>query len=478
VSTRTGFLVTALAGLALATAAGAAESLGVLAVADAPGPDEELAALAEAVRPALAARVSGVLSAAELRALMTGEAQADPIETLDADYQAALALHAGGDFEGSIRSLRGLLGRLERLPGGEEVHSRWTRVMLRVARSEQAVGRRSEAQGLLERLLRVEPDVTVDPRLYPPGFHRLVEEVRAEVRSLSTLRLTVASTPGALVFLERRAVGEAPLSLDLPPGRYRLSAASGLVRSREVVVDLSTDDRSVELDLSLAEVLRPDRGPGLAISAADRDGRVLAAAGWLGLDRVVAVRTGVEEGRRYLAAALHDVHRGATDREGRVWLEDGALTPALARALAGYLLSGEHSLDVDVGPTLDPALRLSALEPGLPLSPAAPTSGSRTLAWTAVGTGVTAAVLLGITVAQVNHANQAYGDARSMLDDTGRHLKAPYTMGQYNDAIHRGDRARTTAIGTGVGAGVALVATAVMSYVSYRRTGEMGPIRF
>ncbi len=472
------FLLAALAGLALVRAAAAVESVGVLAVADPPGPDEALAALAGALRPALAARARGVLTAAELRDRMTGSARAEPLETLDADYQAALALHAGGDFEGSIRALRTLLARVERLPGGDEIHARWTRVMLRLARSEQAVGRRGEAQGLLEQLLRVEPEAAVDPRLYPPGFQRLVEEVRGQVKALWTRKLTVDSQPGAQILLERRAVGEAPVTLDLPPGRYRVSAALGVVRAREVVVDLSAEDRSVQIDLSVAEVLRPDAGPGLAIPGAQHTGRLLTAAAWLGLDAVVAVRTGTEDGRLYLAAALHDVHRGTTEREGRVWLEDGALTPALAQALAGHLLAGEASPLVEGRPILDAPLRLLSTWQRVPASPAAPRPGTRTLGWATVGTGVAAVVLVGITVAQANRANQHYSDARAMLDSTGSGVRDPYTVAQYNDSIRRGDRARNAAIGTGVGAGVALMATGVMGYISYRRGGEIGPLRF
>lgn len=478
VSARLRFPLAILAALTLATAARAAESVGVLAVAGPPGPDEALAAMTGELRPVVAARAPGVLSAAELRDLMTGSAQSERLETLDADYEAALAQHAAGDFEGSIRSLRSLLARLERLPGGDAVHERWLRVMLRAARAEQAVGRRSEAQALLERLLRVEPDAAVDPRLYPPGFQRLVEDVRTQVRALSTRKLTVDSMPGSQIYLERRAVGPAPVMLDLPPGRYHVSAALGAVGSREIAVDLSTEDRKVSIDLSIAEVLRPDGGPGLAIGGPDRTDRLLAAAAWLGLDRVVAVRTGTEGGRRYLAAALHDVRRATTEREGRVWLEEGALAPAQAQALADYLLTGEESPAVDPGPVLDTSLRLSGIEPKLSLSPAPARSGSRSMGWTAVGTGVAAVVLLGVTVAEANRANQAYRDARSMLDGTGQHLRPGYTVAQYDDTIRHGDRSRSVAIGTGVGAGVALVATAVIGYVSYRRTGEVGPIRF
>lgn len=241
-------------------------------------------------------------------------------------------------------------------------------------------------------------------------------------------------------------------------------------------MDLSGEDLVIQLDLALAEVLRPDAGPGLAIPGGQRP-RLLAAAAWLGLDVLVAVHVGAEDGRPFLAAALHDVHRGTTEREARVWLEDGTLTPALAQALAAHLLTGEESPLVQGGPILEPPFRLGSAEPRDPLAASPSTQGSRAVGWTAIGSGVAAAVLAGIAVSQINGANKAFGDARSMLDETGQNVKAPYTVAQYNAAIRRGDRVPSLAIGTGVGAGAGL-ATVVMGWVSYWSTGEIGPLRF
>jgi len=49
---------------------------------------------------------------------------------------------------------------------------------------------------------------------------------------------------------------------------------------------------------------------------------------------------------------------------------------------------------------------------------------------------------------------------------------------EFNARAEEGNRARSVAIGTGIGAGVALVTTGVLGYLSYRQTGEVGPFRF
>lgn len=75
-------------------------------------------------------------------------------------------------------------------------------------------------------------------------------------------------------------------------------------------------------------------------------------------------------------------------------------------------------------------------------------------------------------------ASGRYGDARGMLDSTGRSLRAPHTLVDYSGAIREGDRARTYAVGSALGAGAALCATAVVGWLSWKETGEVGIFRF
>jgi RNA polymerase sigma-70 factor (ECF subfamily) len=53
-----------------------------------------------------------------------------------------------------------------------------------------------------------------------------------------------------------------------------------------------------------------------------------------------------------------------------------------------------------------------------------------------------------------------------------------YTVSRYNSAVRGGDRAKGVAIASGVGAGVSLAATAVIGYLGWKQTGEVGLFRF
>jgi hypothetical protein len=474
-----GTVGTVLMAAALPATTTAAEAFAVLPVAEPPGPDAFLGDLAAEVRGALALRGAGVLAPEALRDRMTGAAPTGALAAAEAAYQAALEVHTRGDFEGSIRALRAVIADLEYLPAGADVHARWQRAMLRLARSEQAVGRRGEAQAVLQRLLRVDPALEVDRRLYPPGFQRLVEEVRAETRALWTRRLVVEAQPGVQVLLEGRDAGPAPVALDLPPGRYRIAGALGGIRSREVTVDLTGEDRRVELDLSLAEVLRPDRGPGLALPAGDGTGRVIAAGAFLDLDRVVSVRIGEQGGRTYLATALHDARRGTTMPEGRVFLADGRLPSGGSAALAAHLLAGEASPMVTVVPVADLRPVLPALDTPRRgwLWDGVRRPAARKYGWMATGSTVAAVGLGVLALTQSQASRAAYADASGMLDENGD-VAYGHTLAEYNATIRRGDRARGVANGSAIGAGAFAVSAVVLGVVSYRRTGEIGPIRF
>jgi hypothetical protein len=54
----------------------------------------------------------------------------------------------------------------------------------------------------------------------------------------------------------------------------------------------------------------------------------------------------------------------------------------------------------------------------------------------------------------------------------------PHTVAEHNAAIAAGDRRRDSAVALGVAAGVGATTTAVLSYVSWRRSGAVGPFRF
>ena len=219
--------------------AGGAETLGVLAVSDPPGPSPELVEITSQLRGVLAQSTPGVLEPGDLRQRMMGQTSTASITELERASAGAIATYQAGDYEGAITTLRAVLEDCEKLPDAPETFKLWSKTMLRLARYEQTVGRRPEAQAILERLVRADPTVKVDLGQYPPSFAKQVDEVRAALETQKTRKLTVNATQkGARVYVDGRDLGPAPVVVSVPPGKYRVSGVMGDLRAPSMKVDL------------------------------------------------------------------------------------------------------------------------------------------------------------------------------------------------------------------------------------------------
>lgn len=458
----------------------AAESIGVLPVGPPPGPSSELVDLTTQLRQAMAVRSpTEVLDTRELRDRMAGKPAGASLAELDRAYEGARAAAVGGDYEGSVKTLRAIIEELEKLPDGEESFEQWTRAMMRLAKSEADLGRGDASRGILDRLLRAAPDVKVDPALYPPRFATQVEEVRSQLKALPSRRLTVSSpAKGARVFVNGRNVGNTPVTVALPAGRYRVSASLRGVVALPRQVDLVADDQTVVLDFTVPESLRPNL-PGLALPDADRVGRLIAAGGYLGLDSLLATIFVEQDGVAYLQATLFDVRRGMLKREARVRLANKMLPVGATGALAEFLLTGEVTSSVvepvtpDMRPSAPPVAKAKRK---IDVSPPGSAGKPKAKGWIAFGTGIAAIGLGGVAIWQGIESGNSYDEARSMLVNGA--LPPNRDPRVYNALIEDGDSARRVAIVSGVGAGVCLATSAVLGYLSYKQTGEIGPFRF
>jgi hypothetical protein len=486
--------------LLAAPAAIGAETIGVLAVSDPPGPSPELVEVTSQFRGVLAQTTPGVLEAADLRQRMMGQTPSASLTELERAYSGALATYQAGDYEGAITTLHAVLEDLEKLPDSPETFRQWSRVMLRLARSEQTVGRRAEAEALLERLVRADPGVKVDAAQYPPSFAKQVDEVRARLATEPKRKLTVNSTQkGARVFVDGRDVGLAPVMVPLARGRYRVTGAVQELRAPPIRVDMSEEDQVVSLDFSIAETLRPGSGPGLALGPTDRPKRIVTAAASLGLDRAVTA-TFLQDGDvTYLQGSVFDVRRGMIQREGRVRLSGKVPPSGGLTALAAFLMTGQASQLVavaPVAPTPAPAGAAAAVataqkpQPDLKAAPPKEEAGpqlkaerpaktgrnSAFMRWSPVATLAIAVGAGAYAVMQNNTASDYYAKAEEML--VGGQLPPGVPPSYYQGYVSDGDSAKSSAQIAGATAGVALVATGVIGYLGYRQTGEFGPIRF
>ncbi len=331
-----------------ATPAGAFERLGVIAVADPPaGPDADLAELAHQLRAACRDRIGGVEDVPTMRARLLGQTSNATLSELDRAYGGALAVYQNGEFDSALRTLHAIIEDLESLPEGADAYSQWVRAQLRLAHAALSVSRESEAEDALFTLARTDLTIAPDPDQYSPTYRRRFESVKAKVRALPARRLVVTAEgrPGT-VFVNGRALGTTPLSLWLPSGTYRIGGASDDLRVPSFKVDLRSEDRGVVLDFALAEALRVNAGPGLALPLARRGDGVVRAGAWLGVDRVVTVSRQFEGQAAFLLGSMYDVRRGALLREGSVRMVAGTVPAANLGALAAFLLTGQSSRDV------------------------------------------------------------------------------------------------------------------------------------
>jgi hypothetical protein len=461
------------------------QSTAVVAVADAPGPGPDLAMLSRAIHDALAERKRPAISPDEIRRRMRGQTTSASLVELDRAYLGAVAAQRAGDMEGAARTLRAVIEDLEKLPDGDESNAQRSRALLRLAYVENALAHKAQAKELIDQLLRADPSARPDPELYPPGFARQVDAARSELNAAPKRALTV-TTGGrpARIFVEGRDRGPSPVTLSLPRGAYRVSAIAGSAAVRAGVVDLGDADRTIHLDVTLAEAFRPDGGPGLALSGGDRAAPILSAGATLGVGAVVAVSAVTDEDVRQLSVSVYDVSRGRVLREGRIRLDGWTAPPGSIAALASFLVSGAPSdlVIVKANATPKPDLKASPAvlqDPGDPRIAGTTTArpgGSRTMGWVAFSTGVLAVGTGALALYESSKSANKYSEASSMISNGS--LAPGQDPGHYNSLISEGDSAANAAR-VSAAAAVAFAGTSVvLGYLSYRQTGEIGPFRF
>jgi hypothetical protein len=472
----------ALLPIAAAAADPTADTTGVLAVAEPPGPGVELVDLTRALRATIAEQMRGVLPPDELRQRMTGHVSTATLTELDRAYQGAVAASQAGDYEGAARTLGAVVQDLEQLPESQECFAQWSRALLRLARTEGSLGHKGESRELLERLVRADPAVKVDPDQYPPSFVKQVDEVRTALRAGPQRKLTVtAAGAPARVFVEGRAVGSTPITLTVAAGSYRVSGAAGAARVAPRSVDLTQEDQSLALDLRVAEAYCPDAGPGLALAAPQRSGGIITAGAALKLDRALTVSVATDGDVRYLVGSLYDVRKGSLLREGRLRLTGWAAPAGGMQALGAFLVRGESSnLVIPAGAKPDLAVKPSNVVVAQPTEAKAAQpkpGGSSTKGWVAIGAAGVAVGLGVFAVVENNKSSSYYSQAAGMLNPDGT-PGAGWDPAKYQQLRNDGASAKQAAQISAGAAIVSLGVSGVLGFLSYKQTGEIGPFRF
>lgn len=452
--------------VAFAPPARAADSLAVVAVAPPPGPDPALLDLTDVLRRRIAEQQAGTVDPLHLLE-RTAVPPGQSLPALERTFDQARGVYLEGDVERSLRMLREVADALEQHPAGGEPQAFWARAMLRIARTELDLGRRDAARTSLERLLRGVPDLSVDPLLVPARLVEEIERARAARLALPVATLVVTSSaPGAQVFVDGRALGAAPVRVALPAGPCRVAGATETSQIGPLDVEVGEAGREVLLDFAVLEALRAGAGRGLAATAEERPRRLIAAGALLGLDQVVSVAL---DGPDYVLASVWDVRRGGLEREGRLRLAGGTYPARGDAALADFIVSGRTDSPLVLVPGL------AAPEPSVPAPIAAP-AASAAWRWTPVAVAAATVGFTALAALQVRDAQDAYDRATRVRAQNG--LTTFRNVATYNGYVAECDAAKRRAVLYWTGAGLGAAATAILAYVGYRRTGELGPWRF
>ncbi|MGC3998868.1 MAG: hypothetical protein QM767_16015 [Anaeromyxobacter sp.] len=454
--------ISALAGTAHAQEKAPSGQLGVVAVAPAPGPNPGLVSLTGALHGALSARTAAVVDPGELRLRMGDLGSVASLEETNRAYEAARAAELSGNPLAAISGLESAVAELEKMTEGPEVFTQWKRAVIRLARIESLLaGHEEKARTTLEKLYRADPDAKVDAAAHGSDVAQLADSIKAKLSRAPRRRLTLtSSTPGARFFVNGREVGTnagAPVQTVVVAGTHRVSATDGTLRVTLPAVDLSRD-QVLDLDFTVARMVRPGMGPGLAIDPLDKDS-IFRAAGSLRLSTLITTSLIQADSATYLVGSAYDVGKGQLRQSGVMHLANSEAPPGGMNALADYLLTGTPAGGVK---KFDPASTDWRQEP------------PKTKRNVAIGTAIGGVALGAVSVWQLLASNSSYDKANGYL--SGGVL--PADDSPYWHYKEQGDKQRTVATATGIGAGVCLVTSAVTGYLAYKQSGEFGPIRF
>jgi hypothetical protein len=329
----------------LASPALAVETLAVNAAGDPPaGPGPELAEMTHQLRGACRERVSGVLDGEQMRTRLFGPEASSTLAELQRAYDGGYAAYSVMDFNTAIQTFQTVVDELEKSPESPEVYALWLKAILHLAYARESSG--GDASELLGRVLATHIDYRLDANEYPPSMQKKVNALRTALKAGPMRKLNIASPemPGT-VFVNGRPLGVTPVSIALPPGKYRVGGIAGSTRVPSVRVEIQRENATVALDFALAGALRADAGPGVAVQKSEREAAIVRSGAWLGVDRVLATSV-VKDGALFLVGSLYDVRRGALLREAKVRMTGGGTPAALIGALAGFILTGQPSPDV------------------------------------------------------------------------------------------------------------------------------------
>lgn len=178
-------------------------------------------------------------------------------------------------------------------PGGALLYAD---ASLRLGAVLSHLGRTAEAQASLALALALDPDRPITLVEFSPDVVAAVDAVRAQKRAMRSLRIT-SEPAGALISVDGKDVGRAPLSADVALGQHVIVARLPLYQARAQAI--AVDDRTPDVALDLERDIPWLRlGEGALLGLDDRAAQELvdATVRFADLDEVVLVAHAEQRG--------------------------------------------------------------------------------------------------------------------------------------------------------------------------------------
>ena len=215
-------------------------------------------------------------------------------------------------FEEALRQLRAARDAYDRSLMALEDLSELVEVELDLAQALIDSGLASGAEAELRNLVRLVPNMELDPAKRPPQLLDAFNKARVQVNAQPAVHLKVEATPSATVIVDCAARGTTPVEITLPPGDHVLRVRRPGYRDHLERVHVSPSER-VSRDLVLTATPAGAAREALRRALADRHDEAKAAAELgrvVGVDRVLVPRVAERRDTCIIGVAVVDVKAG------------------------------------------------------------------------------------------------------------------------------------------------------------------------
>src|SRR5712692_6535099 len=236
------------------------------------------------------------------------------------------------------------LGEIRTLPAGPRHWALYVAAQLLHSLVLKQSGQTEEATAAFRRVLRLDPDLQLDPDYYAPSTCKDFDAVRAEVAGAARSSVSIRSHPsGADVFIDGKNVGTTPFTGDYLPGAYDLVVSKGSSVSRMHVVEIGKLE-PIQVDLEFESLwnsreafcLSEGRAEGAWISGA------VKIATLIGTEEVVVARLQRSNpGPSWLTASLVSTETGGKIREAGFKVEGIGPDRSSFEKLADFIVTGK-----------------------------------------------------------------------------------------------------------------------------------------